>query len=147
MISIDVNKAMLAELTLAVQKVMDRYGLAGSDLEKSVEFKYEKNQFILLANDYYQSVVYGRKRGARLVPVEDLIKWMKKKGISPRNGTYNQVAFMIQQSIFRNGIKARDFSSNVEEITTIIIAEDLATMIAEDIENEITNNINLIKIE
>ena len=112
-------------------------------MSKSVEYVYRNDSFVLLANDYFQSVAYGRRPRARLVPVEDLIKWMKAKGISPRNGSYNSVAFSIQQSIFRNGIKARNYINPVLDVSTDIISEDLATTLSEEIATEIANDLTL----
>jgi hypothetical protein len=104
---------------------------------------YKNDLFILLANDYFQAVAYGRPKHARLVPAEDLIKWMKKKGIAPRNGTYNSVAYLIQQSIYRNGIKARNFNQPIIDTTTDIISEDLATTLSEEIATEIANDLTI----
>ena len=119
------------------------YKLQRSDLYKSVEFVYKNDVFVLLANDYFQSVAYGRQRHARLVPVEDLIKWMKKKGIAPRNGTYNSVAYLIQQAIYRNGIKARPFIDPIIDTTTDIISEDIATTLSESIATEIAKDLTM----
>ena len=118
MVEINITKSLLQELSKATQKILSMYKLQRSDLYKSIEFVYKNDQFVLLANDYFMAVAYGRQRHARLVPVEDLIKWMKKKGIAPRNGTYNTVAYLIQQSIYRNGIKARPFINPIIDTTT-----------------------------
>jgi len=141
MAEIIITKELLAELQLATQKVLAQYKLQGSDLSKSVEYVYKNDAFVLLANDYFQSVAFGRRPRARLVPAEDLIKWMKKKGIAPRNGSYNSVAFSIQQSIFKNGIKARNYINPVIDSTTDIIAEDLATTLSESIATEIAKDL------
>jgi hypothetical protein len=112
-------------------------------LSRSIEFDYKDSQFVLLANDYFQAVAYGRKPHARLIPILDLIKWMKRKGIAPRNGTYNTVAYLIQQSIFRTGIKARNYINPVVDVTTDIISEDLANTLSEQIAEEIANDLNI----
>lgn len=141
MIEINFSKELLNELQLATQKVLAQYKLQGSDLSKSVEYVYRNDQFVLLANDYFQSVAFGRRPMARLVPVEDLIKWMKEKGISPRGGSYNTVAYLIQQSIYKNGIKARNYINPVIDITTDIISEDLAETLSEDIATQIAQDL------
>jgi len=142
MIEVNVTKELLNELQLATQKVLAQYKLAGSDLSKSVEFVYRNDVFVLLANDYFMEVAFGRKRGARLVPIENLIKWMKRKGISPK-GSYNSSAYAIQQAIFRNGIKARNFTNPVMDVTTEIISEDLATDLSEQIATEIATDLTI----
>lgn len=140
-IEIKITKSLLQELSMATQKVLSFYKLQRSDLYKSIEFVYKNDVFVLLANDYFQAVAEGRRRHARLVPVEDLIKWMKKKGIAPRNGTYNTVAYLIQQSIYRNGIKARPFVNPIIDTTTDIISEDLATTLSEEIAEVIAQDL------
>jgi hypothetical protein len=140
-IEIKITKSLLQELSMATQKVLAFYKLQRSDLYKSIEFVYKNDVFVLLANDYFQAVAEGRRRHARLVPVEDLIKWMKKKGIAPRNGTYNTVAYLIQQSIYRNGIKARPFVNPIIDTTTDIISEDLATTLSEEIAEVIAQDL------
>jgi len=141
MIEIQVTKSLLQELTMAAQKVLSFYKLQRSDLYKSIEFQYKNDVFVMLANDYFMSVAYGRLRHARLVPVEDLIKWMKKKGIAPHNGTYNTVAYLIQQSIYKNGIKAKPFVNPIVDISTDIITEDLAITLSLEIATEIAKDL------
>jgi hypothetical protein len=140
-IEVEISKALLQELNIATQKILTIYKLQNSDLYKSIEWDYKNDQFVLLANDYFQSVAFGRQPHARLVPVEDLIKWMKKKGIAPRHGTYNSVAYLIQQSIYRNGIKARPFVNPIEDVTTDLISEDLAINLSEIIATTIAQDL------
>ena len=142
-IEIEITKSLLQELAMATQKILTIYRLQNSDLYKSIEWDYKNDQFVLLANDYFQSVAFGRQPHARLVPVEDLIKWMKKKGIAPRHGTYNSVAYLIQQSIYRNGIKARPFINPIEDVTTDMISEDLAINLSEIIATTIAQDLNI----
>lgn len=142
MIEIRVDKALLDELKLATEKVLAQYKLSGSELQQSIEYVYRDDVFVLLANDYFQNVAFGRRPRARKVPVEDLIIWMKKKGIAPRPGqTYNSTAFAIAESIYKNGIKARNFVNPVIEVSTDIISEDLAETLSEDIATEIAKDL------
>lgn len=142
MIEVKVTSKLLEELNLATEKVLSQYKLSGSELQSSIEFTYKNDVFVLLANDYFQNVAYGRRPRARKVPVEDLIIWMKKKGISPKPGqTYNSVAFAISESVYKTGIKARNFINPVIEVTTDIISEDLANTLSEDIATEIANDL------
>ena len=142
-IEVEITKSLLQELAMATQKILTIYRLQNSDLYKSIEWDYKDDQFVLLANDYFQNVALGRPAHARLVPAEDLIKWMKKKGIAPRHGTYNSVAYLIQQAIYRNGIKARPFVNPIEDISTDLISEDLATTLSEEIATTIAEDLNM----
>jgi hypothetical protein len=143
MAEVNVTQELLNELATATELILSQYKLGNSDLAESIEYVYKDNFFVLLANDYFQYVAYGRPKKARKVPVEDLIKWMKKKGISPRGGDYNSAAFMIQRSIYENGIKARPFVNPIVETTTEIISEDLANDLSEQIATEIANDLTM----
>lgn len=66
--------------------------------------------------DYAENIEHGRKPGGRKVPISELLRWMKARGITPRrNQTMNDVAFAIQHKIFEHGIKARRFLVGTEE--------------------------------
>jgi hypothetical protein len=141
MIEVRITKSLLEELALATERILAQYRLSGSDLSLSIEYMYKNDQITLLANDYFQYVAFGRPKRARKVPVEDLIKWMKKKGISPKNGDYNATAFAIQRSIYENGIKARPYINPIINTDLDIISEDLAYELSEDIALEIATDI------
>lgn len=142
MIEVIVTKELLSELEVATQKVLAQYKLAGSDLSKSIEYVYRNDVFVLLANDYFTYVSTGRRPRARKVPIEDIIKWMKHKGIAPKSKqTYNQVAYSIVESIYKSGIKAKNYINPVTEVTTDIISEDIAITLSEQIATEIANDL------
>ena len=132
-IEIKISKALLKELELATEKILSLYKLYDSDLSRSIEYQYRNDSFIMLANDYFQYVASGRPPKARKVPVEDLIKWMKKKGIAPSKGDYNATAYAIQQAIYKNGLKPRPFINPIIETDLDIISEDFAYELSEDI--------------
>lgn len=132
-IDLKISKSLLEELELATERILQQYKLQGSDLYYSIEYEYRQDKFMLIANDYFQYVAYGRKPRARKVPVEDLIKWMKRKGIAPKNGDYNGTAFAIQRSIYLNGLKPRPFVNPIIETDLDLISEDFAYNLSEDI--------------
>jgi hypothetical protein len=142
-IKIDVSKELLNEIIAATKQIMLIYKLQNSALIESIEWTYKDNQFILLANDYFRWVDSGRRPRARKVPVEALLKWMKKKNITPGYGqTYNGVAFAIQNAIYKAGIKARPYTQLIIGATIDILsealAEDLSVQIADSISEELT---------
>ena len=124
------TKALTKELKLASQKVLAKYKLKDSDMSKSIDWTYdEKNDaFIMLANDYYEWVSTGRKPRARKVPIEDLLPWVKKE-IGSAGAV--QIAWRIQQSIYKNGIRGKFYADPVVDTTTEIISEKLATDLSE----------------
>jgi hypothetical protein len=145
-IKYDVSKEIINEITAATKILMETYKLGNTDLIKSIEWRYKDNMFILIANDYFQWVNSGRRPRARKVPVEALIKWIKKKNLAPSGKmTTNQLAFAIQNSIYKAGIKARKFIDPIINSTldtlSYYIADDLSVKTAEMIAEELTMTI------
>ena len=132
-VELKISKALLKELELATEKILAQYKLYDSDLSRSIEYTYKDNIFVMLDNDYFQYVARGRQPKARKVPVEELIKWMKKKGIAPKKGDYNATAFAIQQTIYKNGLKPRPFVNPIIAADLEIISEDIALELSENI--------------
>jgi hypothetical protein len=80
---------------------------------------------------------------AKKIPVEALLKWMKKKNIIPTGRqTYNSLAYTIQNSIYKAGIKIRPFGSLIITASMDLIsdklAEDLLIQITDGIAYEMT---------
>lgn len=74
----------------------------------------------VIANDYFINIDKGRRPRVKRVPFNIIFKWIKEKGIIPRssNGqfksmTRNQLAWVIQKSIYKNGIRARNIIDKV----------------------------------
>lgn len=57
----------------------------------------------------YKWVILGRRKGSgkgSRVPIQALVKWIRKKKITPTGGmSINSLAWAIQTSIYKNGIK------------------------------------------
>lgn len=109
-----------------------------SRLAKSIEFVQSKEGINMVSSYYYPFVSEGRRKNIRKVPINALIEWIKQYNIQPRNGqTINQLAFAIQTSIYKNGIKAKNFEDKVMnatgEITQIAMADELSVMVADEL--------------
>ncbi len=94
----------------------------------------------------------GRKPGARKVPISALIKWIKryrlKLNVQKRDArgrfrkidiNINSLAFAIQTSIFKKGIKPKrklfdDFLDGKEDIIAQLIDEAILEIVSESIE-------------
>lgn len=68
----------------------------------------------LYALDYLEFLDRGRAKFTKKVPLDAILKWMRKRKIFNRGqgGRFksaNQLAFIIQNSIYRNGIRGRNF--------------------------------------
>ncbi len=127
----DLSKVTIATI---VQSGVDK----NSNLAKSIKYVTIKEGINMEAAYYYPYVSGGRRVGIKKVPINALIEYCKRYGIQPRAGqTLNQLAFAIQTSIYKAGIKAKNFDDKVAnaagELTQVAIADDLAQMIADDL--------------
>jgi len=142
----DLIKEVMREIQTATLAVLSNYKLSGTDLEKSIEWEYKDNSFILWANSYFEWVDKGRRPGVKRIPVEAIIKWMKKEGIRPyKSQTYNQAAFHITNAIYKVGIKGRNYKNKITEDSLELISEllavELSVAIADEIAGELTTTI------
>lgn len=139
----DIEKAIINDLNKSTSIILEKKDVdKNSDLLKSISWEFNNGHFVLMTNDYYEYVDQGRRRGSRQPPVEDILQWMKDNSISPRGGmTTSQLAFVIARSIKINGIKGKNFSNKVVDISTDIIAEELAEELSIIIVNEIVDSI------
>ena len=138
------------ELTQAVQAVLIKNGVdKRSDLVKSIEWTTQNGVFVMLANDYYEYVSTGRRPRARKVPIMPLIQWIKDKRIKGRNKrtgrfiTNNSLAFAIQTSIYKTGIKGKNYINEVEEVVAdlseIRMADGLEELLLTEIDKTFLN--------
>jgi len=87
-----------------------------SALYNSMIVTYDSTPTIKIESlDYLKYLDGGRRAGARKIPVQVILKWIKRKKIRPRNAkgqfksmTLNQLAFVIQRSIYNIGIRPRN---------------------------------------
>lgn len=122
-----------------------------SNLYKSLVFKPKQSGNKTLVdytmNDYYKYVgaKVQRKPRAKKIPIKVILNMIKKYGIRPKSGqTINQVAFAIQQSIYKNGIKGKGFTDRMIKVGEETL---LSTEVDDKLFEEIFQNIkkNLTK--
>lgn len=130
---------LIPELTRITIEHMIQSGVPrNSRLIDSVEYKLSGTRLNLIANDYWFFVSKGRRAGVRKVPVDALIDWIKRYGIVPRGGmTINQLAFAIQNSIYKQGINPKNYIEKIidsaSDLSNDILTLNIADMIADDI--------------
>ena len=127
------GKALLDEMTKAAQVAMISTGVEkNSKLIKTLEYKAVNEAFVLIANDYYQYLSTGRKPKVRKVPIKFLIKFIKDQRIRPRAGqTINSLAFAIQTSIYKSGIRGHKYIKKVETVSLDVAEEGVADIMEE----------------
>lgn len=67
--------------------------------------------FDIILNDYLVYIENGRRKGAKMSPVEPIVDWAKKHGIPTDNSTI----YLIRRAISRDGVKPRPFLKYVFE--------------------------------
>lgn len=126
MLNESVHKAIL-ELAEEVEKILseriEAYGtnprtgsntLQGSNLEKSIKVIPQEDGIALQIADYWEFVSRGWARthnysGTFPQMLNNILKWIVRKGIRQNGYTENQLAWAIAMHIFNNGIAARPF--------------------------------------
>lgn len=126
------------ELKAVVQKVLIERGVKKtSDLVDSVEWEYTREQLQMVVNDYYRYLSDGRKPQTRKIPIYALIQFIKKNRITSNKYSTTELAFALQTSIYKNGIRGKNFIDQVQKIVTdrveIEVADKLEEQIAESL--------------
>lgn len=138
-------KQLIPELRKSGAITMSRNGIhVNSDLINSFEFNIVHGRLQIEANDYYEYVDKGRRARVGKVPITPLIRWMRQYRVRPQGGqTYTQLAFAIQQSIYKSGIKGKNYLNKLYEtygdLTQSELGDYLEESLLEDIVNSLTN--------
>lgn len=105
---------MVMESNVGINSKVGRNTLVDSNIYKSLSVKATNDGdlvFDIILNDYLVYIENGRRKGAKMPPVEPIVRWCRKHGIPSDNST----VFLIRRAISRDGIKARPFMSHVME--------------------------------
>ena len=96
--------------------------------ESQYEVEGEKGEVNFYSPFYYKQLDEGQKPGNR-VPIAALILWIKKYQIKGDGLSTNELAYVIQNSIFKKGVQARNFLKptylQAIEIASSLIVRDL----------------------
>ena len=93
----------------SAKKLRDNGSVATSFLVNSGKVKeYDKGYTVAYTASYAWAIEFGRKAGT-VVPVNDLIPWVKKKLRINKKKDQERVAFFVSRAIFRFGTKAKPF--------------------------------------
>lgn len=109
----DIVRVVMESNLLDNHKV-GRNTIIGSDIYKNLQV-ISKNDgdlvFDILLNDYLTYIESGRRKGAKMPPVEPIVRWARSRGIPTDNSTI----FLIRRAISRDGIRPRPFMATVME--------------------------------
>ena len=108
----NITADIMASSMLVNDKVGRNTIAPNSDIFKQMYAKASGNIVIqLLLNDYVQYIESGRKAGSKFPPIQPIVQWAKKRGISTDNSTI----FLIRRAIAEDGIRPRPFMYKVFE--------------------------------
>ena len=108
----NITADIMASSMLVNDKVGRNTIAPNSDIFKEMYAKASGNIVIqLLLNDYVQYIESGRKAGSKFPPIQPIVQWAKKRGISTDNSTI----FLIRRAIAEDGIRPRPFMYKVFE--------------------------------
>lgn len=128
----DLGTKFKEELDVLVQQVMIQKGVKkNADLTNSVDWDYGRNQMLMYVNDYYYYVSTGRKPRIKKIPINALISFIKKNNITSTKYSTNELAWAMQNSIYKAGIKGKNFIQVVEKSVTDFVEIRLADFLEE----------------
>lgn len=90
-------------------------------------------------------VISGREVGAKGVPIDALVKWIENKGFSAGIKGTRGLAFAIQKSIKKKGIKPNDFISEVFDKNRNNINQRIEEATRKSLDVALTNLVNNAK--
>ena len=110
----DIVKVVMESNLLDNKKVGRNTIAPDSDIYRNLQVKATNDGdlvYDIILNDYLTFIESGRRKGAKMPPVEPIIKWARSRGISTDNSTI----FLIRRAIARDGIAPRPFMATVLE--------------------------------
>lgn len=105
---------MVMESNVGINSKTGSNTLNNSQIYNTLSVKATNNGdliFDIILNDYLVFIENGRRKGAKMPPIEPIVRWAKSKGIPTDNSTI----YLIRRAIARDGIKARPFMAHVME--------------------------------
>ena len=105
---------MVMESNVGINSKVGVNTLVNSQIYKTLSVKATNDGdliFDIILNDYLVFIENGRRKGAKMPPVEPIVRWARSKGIPTDNNTL----WAIRRAISRDGVKARPFLNYVFE--------------------------------
>ena len=127
---------MVMESNVGINSKTGSNTLVNSNIYKTLSVRATNDGdliFDIILNDYLVYIENGRRKGAKMPPIEPIVRWARSKGIPTDNSTI----YLIRRAISRDGIKARPFMAHVmEEVDREWdgVADELFNKIMEEID-------------
>ena len=112
-------KELKEQINAVLFDTLRRIGLGSSRVAKSVRIELDDSiDFKLIFNDYVHYIDSGRRPRSTPPPIQPILDFISRKGITATHLTSLQLAYAISRSIGIKGIKERPFLDKLhEEIT------------------------------
>ena len=126
------------ESNVGINEKVGSNTLKGSNIYNALQIKATNDGdlvYDIILNDYLVYIENGRRKGAKMPPVEPIVNWARSRGIPTDNSTI----YLIRRAISRDGIKPRPFMAYVMEEVDRIWERGLADKIFDTI-MEYTDN-------
>lgn len=106
---------VVMESNLLINNKVGRNTIApDSDIYRNLQVKATNDGdlvYDIILNDYLTFIESGRRSGAKMPPIEPIVRWARQRGIPTDNSTI----FLIRRAISRDGIAPRPFMATVME--------------------------------
>ena len=127
---------MVMESNVGINHKTGSNTLINSNIYKTLQVHATNNGdliFDIILNDYLTYIESGRRKGAKMPPVEPIVRWARSKGIPTDNSTI----YLIRRAISRDGIRPRPIMQyvfeGVEDEWNDRLADELFNKIIEEI--------------
>lgn len=134
---IDNINELLSDIQDIIVDVLRSIDLDNSNFAKNINILFENDDVIITLPDYAIYIDRGRKPG-ETPPVDDIIDFIRRKGITSTDLSEEQLAFAIANSIGDKGIKPRPFIDRLQEELTNLITQHIYLEINKMIKNTLT---------
>lgn len=97
---------MVMESNVGINQKVGVNTLVDSNIYKTLSVKATNDGdliFDIILNDYLTFIESGRRKGAKMPPVEPIVRWARSRGIPTDNSTI----YLIRRAISRDGIQPR----------------------------------------
>lgn len=129
---------LIAEINGVLFDTLRRVNLGNSRVARSVKIKLDKDSnFKIVFSDYVIFIDKGRLPRKTPPPIQPILDWMRRKGITPTHISELQLAYAISRSIGIKGIKPKPFLDRLhEEVTALFeihIFEEVNRILSESL--------------